>query len=1573
MKKLLALLMAFTLTFQLVTPVFAEEIEETQVTTEAVEVETEAPATEAPTEAPTTEIPTTEPPTTAVPETVSPEEISAPTEPQVTEATETTASTEETTTAATEPTEETTEDVEETESEMNLFASSDDFQPLWPLKKSYFVKALDVYSSGSAHRGIDIISNGYPTQDVFAVADGTVVEIYNSCGHHNAPNDKCGNTYGNNVKLKHVVNGVTYYSRYAHLTKDSIVVELGATVGAGDKIAQMGSSGSSTAPHLHLTITDSDESGEARSRSFDYYMNNAELLSSCGVGFNKDMTAYSPRYGAWIREHCDVGSDGHYYFSHTHNYVTEYEKAHPHKEYKKCYACGNWYYTGATRAVDGCSDCHPMVYLDLNGYLDGRDSGYLEDYGTCDVYINGVKVADDCSDFVQYFPVGTAYSIEDIRATNGHQYIGEKKIWDQSGNTGVSFGTLSGTLTQNQEVVLEFKSLVYLDLNGYLDGRDAGSLEDYGTCDVYIDGVKAADDCADFVKYYPVGTTYSIEDIRATNGHQYIGEKADVRDEAGNTSVSFGSTLSGTLTKNQEVILEFKTVNQEGKCGDNLTWSLDGSGVLTISGSGDMWDFEQDGSNAAPWIGRKLTKLVLSDGITSIGNNALYKCSDITGELVLPSNLKTIGKGAFEYCSGFSGSLTFPETLMEIKAFAFSDCSGFSGDLILPDGLTAIRAFTFNECEGLNGSLKLPKNLKTIEANAFRACHNLTGKLELPETLTELGGVAFGGCNFTGGLRIPGSVTVVGDNAFYHCQGFTGTLEFSEGITTILGYSFASCTGFTDVILPESITKIGVASFRDMTGLRDVHYAGTAEQWKNISIESDNSPLTSANIHYNETVASGNCGDNLTWNLNSAGRLTISGTGVMWDYEWCQDGDVVYSSAPWGNLNVTNLVLEEGITRIGACAFLDCATIEGKLNLPSTLQEIGDTAFSGCYRLYGTLNIPSGVKEIGDCAFQGCYGLTGTLNLPKSLTYIGEATFNGCSGLTGTLVIPGNVLNIGDWAFRDCSGFIGKMVIPGKVAVIGEYAFAGCTGIEEVTIPLSVLIIEAGAFADCTSLSDVYYTGDRAHWNHISIGEQNETLHNANMHFTGSEVISRLEIRPTATNTLTARSKLTLSAWDSGKKAKVKWSLAEGDEAYAAISSSGVLTAKTVSEVQNITVIAAPTDGSPEAQKIIQILPKITIKQREKFNLFYRNGSAELSITGCEIEEAQFVASSDFVLEDNDGKFDIRLAQDAPAKPKTKVTLEIKLSGCDTPIRQNLTIATTNTAPKLKLNPTVSIVNTTLTDSLTVEAAILGTDDESLTARSATKGVTASIEDGVLTLTLDTDKTTTANVYIQGDGWAKEVKVTHKITVTNKKPTVKFTAKGKLDVLNPASEIVYTPKLTNATGTITDIRLEGQDADLFHAEVVDGLIHLTLAKPGENYSTKTTYKVTPTVTLLGKEITGSALSVKATQSTLKLAKIPNQTVSKSAPEDLTVKLAITSPLTAQIGDVKLNAKTTAALRNALEAAGGIELDEGTVSFPAETFTSLKPGKYTVILDVSPANAATNSKPIQAKFTLTVQK
>ena len=602
------------------------------------------------------------------------------------------------------------------------------------------------------------------------------------------------------------------------------------------------------------------------------------------------------------------------------------------------------------------------------------------------------------------------------------------------------------------------------------------------------------------------------------------------------------------------------------------------------------------------------------------------------------------------------------------------------------------------------------------------------------------------------------------------------------------------------------------------------------------------------------------------------------------------------------------------------------------------------------------------------------------------------------------------------------------------------------------------------------------------------------------------------------------------------------------------------------------------THSYPITVRVIQTLPRLTVRQSQRFNLFYRDSQATLTITGGEVESAELIGNSDFVLENEDGEWVIRYAdpENAPAKPSTRATLSVSFAGYNIPVTRALTIGTVNTAPKLKLNPTSSTLNTALNSDWSVETVLSGADGESLYAYTDTPGVDVALSGNVLTLTLTEAKNVSANVYVQDDNWTKPVKLTHRVTVTNRLPTLRaaagtlklnswfpsetastgmilsqgnvsltdveltpaaregtaaraesdklnvyydadsgeivaeitdsgikngtysfactgilesgteisggtvrvtvsntlprarlsaamvrlnrqlageesiavkvtltggdgyaiegfeelpdcldyadgiltatipnadftggsyvlnaivsrngetatlpagvilrvqvydrapsfrLTAKGKLDVLNPVSEIIYTPRLTNAQGTVTDIRLEGADAELFAAEVVDGVVHLTMAK-GCTYSTRKTYKVIPVLTFCGQEVTGSTLSIRVTQSVLRLAKLSNRTVYQSQTAPLVQVLSITSPATAEFGEITLNSRSTAALRNAVEAAGGIEVSGGVVRFPAKAFASLKPGRYTVILDVTPENAAVDAKPIQARFTLTVQK
>lgn len=307
-----------------------------------------------------------------------------------------------------------------------------------------------------------------------------------------------------------------------------------------------------------------------------------------------------------------------------------------------------------------------------------------------------------------------------------------------------------------------------------------------------------------------------------------------------------------------------------------------------------------------------------------------------------------------------------------------------------------------------------------------------------------------------------------------------------------------------------------------------------------------------------------------------------------------------------------------------------------------------------------------------------------------------------------------------------------------------------------------------------------------------------------------------------------------------------------------------------------------------------------------------------------------------------------------------------------------LKVTVTNALPKVKLSASTVKLNQRLAGQETAAVAVTLTGEDCTLEGFENLPEGMYFESGVLTVALPDGNSTGGSYSLHavvsrnGEEVTLPAPLTLKVQTYDKAPAVKLAAKGKLDVLNSNSEIVYTPKLTNCLGSVEDVQLTGADCDLFEAEVVDGLIHLTMVEGGE-YATRATYKVTPVLTVCGRDITGPMLSIKVTQSALKLAKLPNRTVYQSQTAPLAVKLAVISPANAKIGDVQLSAKTTAALRNALENAGGIQADEATVSFPESTFAALKPGRYTVILDITPANAASDTKPTQAKFTLAVQK
>ena len=105
------------------------------------------------------------------------------------------------------------------------------------------------------------------------------------------------------------------------------------------------------------------------------------------------------------------------------------------------------------------------------------------------------------------------------------------------------------------------------------------------------------------------------------------------------------------------------------KCGDDLIWTLDGYGTLTISGNGDMCDYSSYGK--APWYQSKKTikKVVIENGVTSIGGNAFYECDGILS-VTIPQSVRSVGKYAFCGCTALSG-VTIPSEVTGIGEYAF--------------------------------------------------------------------------------------------------------------------------------------------------------------------------------------------------------------------------------------------------------------------------------------------------------------------------------------------------------------------------------------------------------------------------------------------------------------------------------------------------------------------------------------------------------------------------------------------------------------------------------------------------------------------------------------------------------------------------------------------------------------------------------------------------------------------------------------------------------------------------------------------------------------------------------------
>lgn len=281
---------------------------------------------------------------------------------------------------------------------------------------------------------------------------------------------------------------------------------------------------------------------------------------------------------------------------------------------------------------------------------------------------------------------------------------------------------------------------------------------------------------------YPVGTEGGTQDYSG-NGWKF--ENGTLTLESGNYDFSGEGNALRPLNPDVQLVVESGAKLTGGAAGDGsgVTWQLTentddpSTYKLTISGSGAMEDFPF--GSYQPWYSfhDQITSVVVSPGVTSIGQCAFSRFAKLT-HVDIADSVISIGWDAFYYCSSLT-NITIPQSVTYIGPLAFFHCTNLS-------------------------SITLSNNITSIGSSAFEDCTNLTS------------------------ITIPGSVTSIGLAAFCNCTKLT-SITIPDSVTTIDLEAFKNCSSLTSITIPGSVTSIGPYVFDGCTSLNDIRYSGTSE------------------------------------------------------------------------------------------------------------------------------------------------------------------------------------------------------------------------------------------------------------------------------------------------------------------------------------------------------------------------------------------------------------------------------------------------------------------------------------------------------------------------------------------------------------------------------------------------------------------------------------------------------------------------------------------------------------------------------------------------------------------------
>ena len=352
--------------------------------------------------------------------------------------------------------------------------------------------------------------------------------------------------------------------------------------------------------------------------------------------------------------------------------------------------------------------------------------------------------------------------------------------------------------------------------------------------------------------------------------------------------------------------------------------------------SGNSNDYNKN-ANVVP----ESLKTVIITGDQAVAPYAFYGCKNITN-IVLSDTITGIRQHAFYGCSALT-DFTMSDAVTIIEQSAFYYCQNLT-NIVIPDGITTINSSTFYDCKALQ-TIVLPETVASIGSNAFYQCLALS-EINIPASVTSIGYRAFYNCpalqtvhitdldkwmhiSFYDEYAVP---TRHATQLLLNNEQIVGDIVWPDDVTKVPYYIFKSCSGITSITIPNTVISINKGAFEGCTGLTtlSVPFIGMQAIDNNASVNiSTDSYFYGLGYFFGRTYATSHYASV----PESLKTVIVTGDQSIAPYAF------------YGCKNITNIVLNEGITGIRQHAFYNCTGIT-ELIVPSTVTLIENYAFA---------------------------------------------------------------------------------------------------------------------------------------------------------------------------------------------------------------------------------------------------------------------------------------------------------------------------------------------------------------------------------------------------------------------------------------------------------------------------------------------------------------------------------------------------------------------------------------------------------------------------------------------------